>query len=214
MSVLVLGDIHLGLPAAPGLDWAVSMLEAGARAGAEGFICAGDVIDRAHYTADTYGEVTAFFERAVELFGPVHFIAGNHDTHHELTLPRGVVVHEAHPHSFRYHGITVHTAAVAQDPDPRSVITAFPARGHVPGPHLGVLHTSLTGDYSRKPCLPATVEDLTQLGYDAWVLAHVHRPIELHQDPFIGWVGMGSALLVDATKEGVEVARLGAAAAQ
>ena len=32
---------------------------------------------------------------------------------------------------------------------------------------------------------------------DAWVLGHVHTPEVLSQDPFIGWVGMGKAVLVD-----------------
>lgn len=209
MSILVLGDIHLGLPKGPGLTWALNALEAAHENGAQGFICAGDVIDRRNFTQDTYMEVSALFSTAVELFGEVHFISGNHDVHHDLKFPDGVIPHSPQPHVFEYHGISVHTAAVAQDPDPRPVIEEFAPNTDEDKPHLGILHTGLHGIYSRKPCLPATADDLLRLNYDAWVLAHVHRPIVLSQEPFIGWVGMGMALLVTPSPNGsLEVTNL------
>lgn len=202
MSILVLGDIHLGLSSGPGIDWALNALSNAHLHGARGFICAGDAIDRARYTDNTFVELNTFFRTAVDLFGPVHFVQGNHDVHHDLDLPSEVTIHSTDAHSFEYHGICVHTASVLSDPDPREVIQDFQRATDSALPRLGVLHTSLTGEYSNKPCLPASLDELLELNLDAWVLAHVHRPIELHADPFIGWVGMGNALVVSPDNDG------------
>lgn len=190
-SILIFADLHLGRPSAPGLHWALDILE---NTSAEACIFLGDVIDRdadpAIYVPQTY-EVLS---RACEHFSEVHFISGNHDVHHELTFPAAATIHSTEVHRFECAGATIVTAAVASDPDPR--VLTFPARLH-DGPHLGLLHSSVTGEFSRGVCLPITPQELQACGYDAWVLGHVHSPHVLNEEPFIGWVGMGNAVLYD-----------------
>lgn len=200
-SILVLADVHLGLPEAPGVAWAKRALQTGKDAGAKYFIFAGDLIDRDHINDHSLAEARELFESAAELFEEVHFVSGNHDVHAELLLP-GCRVHESAPHAFHCGRTIVHTAAVMADPDGREVLGEFElAQGENGEPHLGVLHTSLTGKWSAKPCLPAQIEEMQALNYRAWILGHVHTPREVSADPFIGWVGMGRALLFDPSAE-------------
>ncbi|WP_288831310.1 metallophosphoesterase [uncultured Corynebacterium sp.] len=207
-DLLVIADIHLGRAqngekkVGPGLGWALGAVERGAAAGCGHLVVLGDVIDKKRYTAETYGEVARLFERAGELFGTVLFVAGNHDTAHDLrgVIPAGVAAASTQPATYRAGGWALHTAAVAVDRDPRELAGDFPAPA--PGwPNLGLLHTGLTGEWTS-PCLPATPEQLLARGYDAWVLAHVHRPLTISEDPFVGYVGMGRALRLSAREAG------------
>ena len=210
--ILVVADIHLGRKqhgdkkTGPGIDWALATLQRGAEAGARHLVMLGDVIDRKRFTDATYGEVTRFFARGLELFDTVVFVAGNHDVHHDLTavIPGGVIVAKQEPHTIRAGGWALHTAAVEVDRDPRELVAKFPAR--VKGaPNLGLLHTSVTGEYSNNPCLPCTRDELAACGYGAWLLGHVHERITLSNAPFAGWVGMGRAYLAAADGNNVEV---------
>lgn len=85
-------------------------------------------------------------------------------------------------------------AAVAADPDPRRL--QLPPRPS-DAPFLGLLHSSVTGEFSTGICLPLSVAELQASGADAWILGHVHTPHPLVDAPFIGWVGMGRGLLFD-----------------
>ena len=169
----------------------------------------GDVIDRKRFTDATYGEVTRFFQRGLELFDTVVFIAGNHDVHHDLTgaIPGGVIVARQEPQTIRAGGWALHTAAVEVDRDPRELVDDFPAPIDK-APNLGLLHTSVTGEFSNNPCLPCTREELAACGYGAWLLGHVHERITLSSAPFAGWVGMGRAYLAVADGTAVRVADL------
>lgn len=200
--ILVLADIHLGRPQSgvkktgPGIDWALGALQRGARAGAGHMVMLGDVIDRKRFTDATFDEVTRFFNRACELFDTTVFIAGNHDVHHDLSdvIPRGVTVADPRPQTLRAGEWALHTAAVEVDRDPRRLVQSFPAP--VDGaPNLGLLHSSVTGEYSNNPCLPCSVAELEACGYDAWALGHVHERLQLEAAVPISWVGMGSASL-------------------
>ncbi|MDN8606106.1 metallophosphoesterase [Corynebacterium ureicelerivorans] len=213
--VLVVADIHLGRKqhgdkkTGPGIAWALDALDRGAQAGARHLVMLGDVIDRKRFTDATYGEVTWFFQRGLELFDIVVFVAGNHDVHHDLSevIPGGVVVAGAEPQTIRAGGWALHTAAVEVDRDPRQLVSKFPAP--VEGlPNLGLLHTSVTGEYSNNPCLPCTRDELAACGYGAWLLGHVHQRITLSDAPFAGWVGMGKAYLAVASGNGVSVRNL------
>ncbi len=215
-SVLVLADIHLGRKqhgdkkTGPGLAWALGALERGAAAGAGHMVMLGDIVDRKRYTEATYGEVTRFFARGTELFDTVVFSAGNHDVHHDLTgvIPGGVVVAGTTPQTIRAGEWALHTAAVEVDRDPRRLVPCFPTPV-ASAPNLGLLHTSVTGEYSNHECLPCTVEELADCGYDAWLLGHVHKRVTLSSEPFVGWVGMGMGYLAEAGEGGVEVRDLG-----
>ena len=213
--ILVVADIHLGRKqhgdkkTGPGIDWALDTLDRGAGAGARHMVMLGDVIDRKRFTDATYGEVARFFTRGLELFDTVVFIAGNHDVHHDLTgiIPGGVIVARQEPQTIRAGGWALHTAAVEVDRDPRRLVAKFPAP--VKGaPNLGLLHTSVTGEYSNNPCLPCTRDELTACGYGAWLLGHVHKRITLSDAPFAGWVGMGKAYLATADGDRVRVTDL------
>ena len=209
-SVAVLADLHLGRPqhgegkTGPGIDWAFAALRR--FADANHMVMLGDIIDRKRFTDATYAEVTQFFELGLELFDSVTFIAGNHDVHHDLSgvIPAGVTVAGIEPQTIRAGEWALHTAAVEVDRDPRELLGSFPpaVNGAV---NLGLLHSSVTGEYSKHDCLPCTVSQLQQCGYDAWLLGHVHEQVTLAENPFIGWVGMGKASLVSAEPEGVRV---------
>ena len=213
--VLVVADIHLGRKqhgdkkTGPGIDWALDTLQRGVDAGARHLVMLGDVIDRKRFTEATYDEVARFFQRGLELFDTVVFIAGNHDVHHDLSkvVPDGVVVAGIEPQTIRAGEWALHTAAVEVDRDPRQLVAKFPVP--VEGvPNLGLLHTSVTGEYSNNPCLPCTQDELAACGYDAWLLGHVHQRITLSNAPFVGWVGMGKACLAVADGNGVSVSNL------
>ncbi|AQQ15622.1 Calcineurin-like phosphoesterase [Corynebacterium glaucum] len=199
--ILALADIHLGRKQSgdkkigPGLAWALDALDQGAKAGARHLIMAGDIIDRKRFTEVTYDEVNQFFERGLSLFDTVLFTPGNHDTHHNLDLPTGVTVASPSPATYLMGSCAVHTAGVEVDKDPRELVGSFPLLidGTV---NLGILHTSLTGEHSNNPCLPCTREELLDYGCDAWLLGHVHQPVSVNESPFIGWIGMGRALIV------------------
>ncbi|MGV0361662.1 metallophosphoesterase family protein [Corynebacterium minutissimum] len=190
-SILIFADLHLGRPGAPRMEWALNVLET---TDADACICLGDIIDRKADAATYVPQAQQVMARAGELFDDAHFISGNHDVHHKLSFPSSVTVHPTEVHSFHCAGAIIVTAAVAADPDPRML--TFPAR-QGDGPHLGLLHSSVTGEFSKSVCLPATPEDLQSCGYDAWILGHVHKPRVLAKAPFIGWVGMGNAVLYD-----------------
>lgn len=198
-ALAVLADIHLGLPGAPGIDGARELLSRARDTGARSLIIAGDLIDRAEFSDATFEEAAALIAEARATFSSVDFIAGNHDVHHRLEFPPEVRVHGTEVHSFTRAGIVVHTAAVATDPDPRRLVGDFPVRPQEDvRPHVGILHTSVEGQFSRKPCLPTTPEELLSRGYAAWILGHVHNGATLREaDPYIGWVGMGYATIVD-----------------
>ena len=213
--ILVVADIHLGRKqhgdkkTGPGIDWALGTLNRGAEAGARHLVMLGDVIDRKRFTEATYGEVTRFFQCGVELFDTVVFIAGNHDVHHDLSgiIPGDVIVARQEPQTIRAGGWALHTAAVEVDRDPRRLVPEFPAPVEE-ALDLGLLHTSVTGEYSNNPCLPCTRDELAACGYGAWLLGHVHNRITLSSAPFAGWVGMGRAYLATADGEKVRVADL------
>lgn len=209
--ILALADIHLGRKQSgdtklgPGLDWALRAMERAADTGSGHLVMLGDIIDRKRFTEHTYAEVDQFFRRGLELFDTVLYTAGNHDAHHTLTLPSGVTVAVPSPATYRAGGWALHTAAVEVDRDPRRLAGSFPAPIDATL-NLGLLHSSVTGEYSNNPCLPCTTDELLSLGYDAWLLGHVHQPVTLSQQPFIGWVGMGRALTVSpGTSGGVDI---------
>ncbi|WP_297006371.1 metallophosphoesterase [uncultured Corynebacterium sp.] len=207
--VAALADIHLGHPDAPGLDWALSALRDAAAQGADVLVLAGDLIDRNHADEATVTQTEQLLRQAASTGLPVMLTWGNHDISARLperlptvagvtVAPRTSVLtlttgtRETPGTTPRV--LTVHMTSVDADPDPRRPVSGFPVADG-PGPHLGILHTSLTGEYSRKPCLPTTVAELESRGYGRWILGHVH-----HRPPVtetIGWVGMGNLLVVD-----------------
>lgn len=192
--VAVIADLHIGRrKKGLKLDCAHRILQSCHDHGAEHLVICGDIIDRR--AEDSYrAEVYELLHSATKQFESTHFIAGNHDVHHELTFPEQVTVHPALPHYFELGDIRAWTCAVEADPDPR--VIDYPRRQpDDKDPLLGIVHTSLHGAYSKKVCLPVATDELVSSGFDAWILGHVHTPITEHTNPFVGWVGQGCAVL-------------------
>ena len=116
-SIFVFADLHLGHPDSPGLRWALQELEAAANSGATACVCLGDIIDRNANSAEFVPQVHTVMAHAVTLFSEVHFISGNHDTHHDLDFPPEVTLHSTQVHTFQIGETTVLSAAAATDPD-------------------------------------------------------------------------------------------------
>ncbi|MDU3175292.1 MAG: metallophosphoesterase [Corynebacterium striatum] len=179
--ITIISDIHLGLPGnfeLPDGDGALVVL--------------GDIVDRNVGTEWTRKGEKLLAESSFET---IHFIPGNHDVHNNFKWPEGIIVHGTEPHFFEIDGVQAWTCGVATDPDPREIeIPSFNG--------LGLLHTSVHGEFSRKPCLPCKLEDLQESGA-TWVLGHVHKPITLSAEPFIGWTGMRAGVHYDPTTSAV-----------
>lgn len=59
-----------------------------------------------------------------------------------------------------------------------------------PGFHVAVLHASVDGSGEHEPYSPCRLEDLVGLGFDAWLLGHIHkRQILRQQAPFVAYPG-------------------------
>ncbi|QNE89845.1 metallophosphoesterase [Corynebacterium incognita] len=198
MTILILSDLHLGLPKAPGHDWMLETMHRAAKQGCTGLIFAGDVIDRRCISETTYGQFADLNAVAVQLFQQCLFVPGNHDAHVELSLPAEFIVAPDEFISLDFpDGTRVHTVGVSSDPDPRDVSDRMPSPSPNAPANLGILHTSLNGSYSKSECLPISLETLNSSGYDAWALGHVHQPIIESTHPPVRWVGMGNALVFD-----------------
>lgn len=198
--VAALADIHLGLPQAPRLAWALSAVDAAVRENPDLFVFAGDLIDRAHADDATVAEVEHLLRYAVGTGVRVLVVWGNHDAAAKLParLPEIPGIEYAPSDralELEMGTLTVHAISVANDPDPRRAVGAFPIAVQGSGQHLGILHTSLTGEHSRKPCLPATPDELHSRRYDRWLLGHVHAPLTVSET--IGWIGMGELAIID-----------------
>lgn len=175
MIIAALADLHLGRNP---IDWGLAALE---RVRADVLVFAGDLVDRDHPEAAPLGE--EFARACAELGISVVWVWGNHDRFRP-EVPGIWYAPADRVATLDVAGVHFHAISVATDPDPRRVVAAFP---RAQGVDVGVLHTSLTGQWSRKPCLPAEPQELTAKGYRAWVLGHVHRRVLLGN---LVWPGM------------------------
>lgn len=143
-------------------------------------VIAGDVFDRGAGRRDVeiFGRA---LERLHEAGIPVAIISGNHDAEQKLvdrvTLPPSATwfgAEKATTLVWADLGVAVHGRSIARPDESRNLAKKYP--DPVSGMfNLGMLHTSIGGAYSRRPCAPTTIERLGRAGYDYWALGHVHQ---------------------------------------
>lgn len=220
--ILFVGDLHLGrLPshAPAGLDARTLGPEAAWNRivrwacdpdnGIHAVALAGDVVDGDNALFEAYGPLEEGVRDLIGAGIEVCAVAGNHDTQ---ALPRLAKVLTRGFHLLGPKGTwSDHVVAPEGRPPVRLVGWSFP-REHwdqsplatrppapVPGATtLGLLHADLAGGASRyAPVVPG---DLKAVGYRAWFLGHVHRPVHPTADgtPFY----LGSASPLDPSETG------------
>lgn len=188
-TIAAVSDIHLGSATSPGAQ----ILIDAASSPSDILVVAGDLFDRSDPTLTHLDEAVDALRDAARRV-PVLLIWGNHDAAVSASLPpidNVTVVPSCAPALVTVGGIDFVACSVATDPADYSV--SYP---RVPGA-IGVLHTSLTGEHSKKPCLPCSVEDLLACDYRAWILGHVHEPIWVHEKPPIFWPGQGEIVRLE-----------------
>lgn len=203
VTIAFFSDLHLGAPHAPGRDWAEKMVT---RVKPDVVVFGGDLVDHRDGGLADITAASGLLSTIAESWElPLVIIWGNHDA--EVGLHRELVWITDHPRIrcpegtdsvqvLSFPGIPVYFYAmnVGEKNDYRAVIDAYPVADRVVHPdvaHVGVFHTSLTGEFSKNPCLPATPDGLLEKRYDAWLLGHVHSPHTISDNPLIGWPGMG-----------------------
>ncbi|GAB3692553.1 metallophosphoesterase family protein [Corynebacterium nasicanis] len=193
-------DLHLGRKKAPGVRWAREVLIDAAARGADVVIFTGDLLDKKKATEKDLRDAVELFRFITrELALPLVHVWGNHDVGSGF-IPHFPALEGVHRpegggvEKLEVPGIPLifHAANVIADPDPRPTLRELPA---VSGAgHVGVLHTEVEGVYTKNPCLPTTTSHLLSRGYSACLMGHVHSPVVLNEDPWVGWIGMGEIL--------------------
>lgn len=193
-------DLHLGRTKAPGAPWAREALTEAVGRGADVIVFAGDLLDKKKATGKDLDDAIELFRYITEdLDRPLVHVWGNHDVGSGMIplfpeiagvyRPTTNDITEIHVPDIP---LVFHAVNVATDPDPRDVVTRLPKVEQTG--HVGILHTEVDGQYTKNPCLPTTADHLASRGYGACLLGHVHSPIMLLDDPWIGWIGMGRVL--------------------
>ena len=199
--IAVLSDLHLGVGST-----VEQVRELGARVVAahpELVLITGDLFDRADSGDAALAAGQALLQQLSDGGRRVLVIGGNHDAESplpaRLALPRGVHwfgAEHAETLVLNRLGLAVHGLSVAARDDDRDPVRLYPqpVAGLL---NLGLLHTSLDGRWSKRACLPTTVEQLCGMpGYDAWLLGHVHGHRVLATQPLVLYPGdSGCALL-------------------
>lgn len=177
--LLCIADFHFGAKKCPGLPWLASVVSSEAP---DVLVIAGDLFDK---KATEFEPVSSFLG---SLPIPVVLIWGNHDAACNATdsfeAPSNVYFPSLSGIKVPGCDLVFHGCHVIAHRDNR--VVEFPAGG--PG-HIGVFHTSLTGEWSKNPCLPSTLPDLQACNYSFWILGHVHKATQLAEGIF--WPGLG-----------------------
>jgi len=158
-------------------------------------LLAGDLFDR-HDTSERALRTALGFVRALDATGiPLVAIGGNHDA--ESPLPARLVrelppdarwLSSEAPETVHVAGLAVHGQSVGSRDEARDLAAGYP--DPVPGVvNIGLLHTSLTGRWSRRACAPTELATLVARGYRMWGLGHVHERIRLSDDPLVLYPG-------------------------
>ncbi|GAA4682317.1 metallophosphoesterase family protein [Gordonia humi] len=153
------------------------------RGGYDGVLVAGDLFDRGVPDSRALDAANAALAAFDDAGLPVAMILGNHDVESALTrhlrLPPGTWLAPgdgAGTVRWPDAGVAVHGRSIADPAEPHDLTETYPAR-ETGFWNVGLLHTSLTGGWSKRALAPTTVENLERTGYDYWALGHVHHRI-------------------------------------
>lgn len=179
--VAAIADLHLGKDK-PGCtpesvtSWVGDVVASATRRGAKALVIAGDLFDRAaqHNPEANVAAAIQLLTNAAEHL-PVILVWGNHDVasglHLQIPDIPGVTVAPTTPITVDVGDAVVAAVSVVKDRDPRRLFADFPPTQQ---PTLGVLHSGM--DFpDGSICLPTTTAELEAVGYQAWVLGHIHQ---------------------------------------
>jgi DNA repair protein SbcD/Mre11 len=161
-------------------------------------IIAGDLYDSGQRSLKAQSFLKNCFEKLKSHNIDVFISHGNHDPLDgqwvALDWPDNVHFFGGHKiQSFYYdkggqrvaciHGFSYETAAVTDNrttlfPDKRDNLF-----------HIGVLHGQADGYSGHSPYAPFLISELLKKGYDYWALGHIHKKMDLHEDPPIRYSG-------------------------
>lgn len=185
--VLCVADFHFGARKCPGLEWLRSILAAEKP---DILVIAGDLFDKKCVVATDVPMVGSFLE---SLPIPIVLIWGNHDAFAGIPAAFPALANVYRPTfsgvQIPGHSLIFHGCDVIERRDNRELTSSFPVASE--SGHIGVFHTSLTGEWSKNPCLPCTLPELLSCNYNAWILGHVHDTVSLSDEPPIFWPGLG-----------------------
>jgi len=209
VRVAIVGDLHIGAPVR-GLDAVQSehearefayyaterLIETVAAAKVDAVLVTGDLFDRSDGSVRALRLAQRLVDECCDAGRPLAMIGGNHDAESELPsqlrLPGSARWFSAErPETLALPdlGLAVHGVSVCERDDLREVIGTYPAP--LAGAfNVAMLHSSLDGEWSNRPCLPVPLERLRGDGrYQAWALGHVHRRLALCEGPLIAYPG-------------------------
>lgn len=200
VRVAAFADLHLGRRKAPGVAWAREALVDATDNGADVIVFTGDLLDKKKASGRDLADGIDLFRLVTEeLRRPLVHVWGNHDVGSGMIPQFPEIEGVYRPTGDEIAEIRVpdvplvfHAVNVTQDPDPRDLLRHLPQVDE-PG-HIGVLHTEVEGQFTNNPCLPTTTDHLLSRRYAACLMGHVHSPVVLHEEPWIGWIGMGQVL--------------------
>lgn len=203
-------DVHLGarlraVPEYPGaaaidpIEEAYTAFDALLRrlldGGYDGVLLAGDLFDRHEGTVRALVTAQAALDDLHDAGIRVALAWGNHDAEsplrQQLRPPPTCWVAPAEQVATRHWpdlGIAVHAQSVADPNELRDLAAGYP-RAESGWTNVGILHTSLHGHDSRRPCAPTSADTLTGADYDYWALGHVHRRLTVSAVPTVAYAG-------------------------
>jgi DNA repair protein SbcD/Mre11 len=161
-------------------------------------IIAGDLYDSGQRSLKAQSFLKHCFEKLQTHNIDVFIIHGNHDPLDgqwvKLDWPENVHFFDGHDIQSVYyekegervaciHGFSYETAAVTDDRT-----TLFPEKKDGLY-HIGVLHGQADGYSGHSPYAPFLVSELLKKGYDYWALGHIHKRMDLHDEPPIRYSG-------------------------
>jgi len=214
VKILATADLHLGRTASAVpenadecstkftwqrmVDWCV-------RNNIDVLLLAGDVVDEDNRFFEAVGPLQSGFDRLKNAGIEVFLIAGNHD-HNVLSQVAGnnqydhvhmlgaggdweIQTHSVNNIEIQFMGWSFPQKYVTEEPV-RALHNLKPDPNHFT---IGLLHGEVNVPDSKYA--PLGLDRLKELPVDAWILGHIHKPVEFQEkDPYIAYTGTPHAL--------------------